>query len=131
MKWNSESVNNKFDFFHCASMTSCTVHFKTVKLSGCDADCTEFFAKQLRLELNKQIRLRQSVQLNDTKTAHASSSSSSSVTSAAESADTTLVSVFPPATHNILLPSPSILLVQLKVIVDSNSLVCLSQHNDR
>ena len=108
-------------------MTSCTVHFKTVKLSGCDADCTEFFAKQLKLELNKQIRLRQSVQLNDTKTAHASSS----VTSAAESADTTLVSVFPPATHNILLPSPSILLVQLKVIVDSNSLVCLSQHNDR
>jgi len=82
---------------------------------GCLGDCAEFFAKHLRSEVHKQLRLRQPPQPSDTK-----SSSSSLVTlSASLSTDCSvpapLMLMFPPSSHDSSLPSPSDLLAQLKV----------------
>ena len=75
----------------------------------------EFFTKCLKSEVNKQIRLRRSLQSDDAKTACLSSTSLT--VSADDTVHSVLVSVFPPVTHDLSLPSPSDLLVQLKVTV--------------
>ena len=103
------------------------VHFKVVELHVVYAhggDCVEFFTKHLKSEVSKQIHLRQSVQPTDSMTEQSSLSSLSPVISSDDSARTVLVSVFPPTSHDASLPSPSVLLVQLKVIVDSKCIVC-------
>lgn len=79
------------------------------------ADCAEFFLKHLKSEVRKQIRLHEAVQPDSTKPSSSSSSSSLASVPADDLSHAVLVSVYPPTTHDVSLPSPSTLLVRLKV----------------
>jgi len=102
---------------------TCSVTIGLLKLQvfcGCRGDCAEFFAKHLKSQVHKQLRLLQPQQQSDTKPVHLASSSlttpSASLSPDCLAPTASLVSVFPPLTHDSSLPSPSDLLIQLKVL---------------